>query len=68
MTAMPRPGMYVVGCLTGAATLLAGLFELEVHPIAGILIALEAMALLLSAAAEFCQARGIHEPDLQEKQ
>jgi len=68
MTATPKPGIYVVGCVTGAGTLLAGLFELEVHPIAGILIVLEAMTLLLSAAAEFCRARGIHEPDLQGKQ
>jgi hypothetical protein len=58
----------VVGLLTGVPALLAGLFALQIHPIAGTLIALAAMALLLSAAAEFCQARETHEPTLGAKQ
>jgi len=48
--------------------LLAGLFALEVHPIASVLVTLAAMALLLSAAAELYQAPGIQEEDLQRKQ
>lgn len=54
-----RPGTYLVGLVTGIPVLLAGLFALEVHPIAGTLITLAAMALLLSSAAGFCQAPGI---------
>ena len=48
--------------------MLGGLFVLEVHPIAGTLVILAAMALLLSSAAEFYQAHGIYESYLQEKQ
>jgi len=46
--------------------MLAGLFVLEVHPIAGTLVILAAMALLLSSAADFCQAHGIYEAYLQD--
>jgi hypothetical protein len=59
---------YWVGMLTGVPALLAGLFALEVHPISGALITLAAMALLLSAAAECCQAPETHEPTLGAKQ
>ncbi|MFI5108385.1 MAG: hypothetical protein ACHP78_06035 [Terriglobales bacterium] len=38
--------------------MLAGLFALQAHPIAGVLATLAAMALLLSAATELCQAQG----------
>jgi hypothetical protein len=66
--ASERGVTYWVGLLTGAAALLAGLFALEVHPISGALITLAAMALLLSAAAECCQAPETHEPTLGAKQ
>jgi hypothetical protein len=59
---------YWVGMLTGVPALLAGLFALGVHPISGALITLAAMALLLSAAAECCQAPETHEPTLGAKQ
>ncbi|HYN15489.1 MAG TPA: hypothetical protein VES66_06850 [Terriglobales bacterium] len=68
MTVTWRSGTYLVGLLTGVLALLAGLLALETQPIVGTLITLAGMALLLAAAAEFCQAHGIHEPDLQEKQ
>jgi hypothetical protein len=44
---------------------LAGLFTLEAHPIAGVLVTLAAMALLLCAATELCRAPEIHEPTLR---
>jgi hypothetical protein len=47
--------------------LVAGLFALEIHPVTGTLITLAGMALLLSAAAEFCRDHGIYQPDLQGK-
>lgn len=59
--------MCFVGLLSGLPVLLAGLFALEAHPIAGVLVSLAAMALLLSAATELCQTPGIHEPDLRGK-
>ena len=59
MRAIPRAETYLGGLLTGVPALLAGLFALEVHPIAGTLITLAAMALQLSSAAGFCQAPGI---------
>jgi uncharacterized membrane protein HdeD (DUF308 family) len=68
MTVTWRSGTYLVGLLTGVLALLAGLLALETQPILATLITLAGLALLLSAAAEFCQAHGIHEPDLQEKQ
>ena len=58
----------MVGLLSGAPALLAGLFALEAHPIAGVLAALAAMALLLSAAAELYPAAEIQEADLRRKQ
>ncbi|MFZ3210587.1 MAG: protein phosphatase 2C domain-containing protein, partial [Terriglobales bacterium] len=57
---MPRSGTYFVGLLCGVPALLAGLFALEVHPIAGVLVTLAAMALLLSSATELYRAPGIH--------
>jgi hypothetical protein len=57
----------VVGLLAGITTLLAGLFALELYPIAGTLITLAAMARLLSSAAEFCQAQETDQPNLQEE-
>jgi len=48
--------------------MLGGLFALEVHPIAGTLLTLGAMALLLSSLSEFCQARGLNESNLQDRQ
>jgi len=68
MRPVRRSGTHFVGLLSGAPALLAGLFVLEAHPIAGVLVTLAAMALLLSSATELCQAPGIHEPDLQGKQ
>jgi len=68
MRPMRRTGTCVVGLVSGAPALLAGLFALEVHPIASVLVTLAAMALLLSAAAELYQAPGIQEEDLQRKQ
>jgi hypothetical protein len=65
--ASERGVTYWVGLLTGAAALLAGLFALEVHPISGTLIVLAAMALLLSAAAEFCRVGETHGPTLGTK-
>jgi hypothetical protein len=59
---------YWGGLLTGIPALLAGLFALEVHPISGTLITLAAMTLLLSAAAELCEAREAHEPTLGARQ
>jgi drug/metabolite transporter (DMT)-like permease len=66
MTATWRAVAYVVGLQAGIAAMLAGLFALEVHPIAGTLITLAAMALLLSSLSELCQARGLNEPNLRE--
>ena len=68
MRLMRRSGTGFVGLLSGVPALLAGLFVLEAHPIAGVLVTLAAMALLLSSATELCQAPGIHEPDLRRKQ
>jgi len=65
---MRRLGTYFVGLLSGVPALLAGLFVLEAHPIAGVLVTLAAMALLLSAATELCQASGIYEPTLRRNQ
>ena len=65
MRPMRRLGTYFVGLLSGVPALLAGLFVLEAHPIAGVLVTLAAMALLLSAATELCQAPGIYEPILR---
>jgi len=48
--------------------MLAGLFALEAHPIAGTLIMLGAMALLLSSLSELCQAPRIDESNLRERQ
>jgi len=67
MRPVRRSGTYFVGLLSGVAALLAGLFVLEAHPIAGVLVSLAAMALLLSSVTVLCQAPGIHEPDLQGK-
>jgi len=58
---MRRSETCFVGLLSGVPALLAGLSALEVHPIAGVLITLAAMALLLSAATELCRAPEIHE-------
>ena len=58
MRPMRKSGICFVGLLSGAPALLAGLFALEAHPIAGVLATLAAMALLLSAATELCQAPG----------
>ena len=68
MRPVRRSGTHFVGLLSGAPALLAGLFVLEAHPIAGVLVTLAAMALLLSSATELCQAPGIHKSDLQGKQ
>ena len=48
-----------IGLLSGGSLLLAGLFALEAFPIVGVLSILAAMALLLCAAADLCQARGV---------
>ncbi len=65
MRPMRRLGTYFVGLLSGVPALLAGLFALAVHPIAGVLATLAAMALLLSAATELCQAPGVYELTLR---
>ncbi|MFZ3212333.1 MAG: hypothetical protein WA188_12545 [Terriglobales bacterium] len=65
---MRKSGTCFVGVMSGAPSLLAGLFALEAHPIAGVLVTLAAMALLLSWATELCGASGIQEPDLRRKQ
>jgi len=57
----------LLGVLSGAPILLAGLFALEAHPIVGVLAALAAMALLLSAAAELSPAQRCYETNLQRK-
>jgi hypothetical protein len=67
MTATRGRTTRLAGLLAGIPAMLAGLFALEVHPIAGTLIILAAMALLLSSAAEFCQEHGIYQTYLQEK-
>ena len=48
--------------------MLAGLFALEVHPIAGTLITLAAMALLLCSVSGLCQASGVDEPNLRDRE
>jgi hypothetical protein len=53
--------------VTGIPALLAGLFAMESHPLAGILIILASMALLLSSLAELCRATGLDEPNLRGK-
>ena len=68
MRPIRNSGICFIGLLSGVPGLLAGLFALEAHPIAGVLVTLAAMALLLSAATALCQAPGIHEPDLRRKQ
>ena len=65
MRPMRRSETYLVGLLSGVPALLAGLFALEVHPIAGVLVTLAAMALLLSSLSELCRAPGIHESTLR---
>jgi len=65
MRPVRRSGTHFVGLLSGAPALLAGLFVLEAHPIAGVLVTLAAMALLLLAATELCQAPAIYEPTLR---
>ena len=67
MTATRRRTTRLAGLLAGIPAMLAGLFALEVYPLAGTLIILAAMALLLSSAAEFCQEHGIYETYPQEK-
>jgi len=47
--------------------MLAGLFALEAHPIAGTLIVLGAMALLLACLSELCRAHGLDESNLRER-
>jgi hypothetical protein len=59
---------YWAGLLAGVPTMLAGLFALEIHPLAGTLITLGAMALLLSSLSELCQATGLDEPNLRERE
>jgi len=68
MTSTWTAAAYVAGLLAGIPAMLAGLFALEVHPIAGTLLTLGAMALLLSSLSEFCQARGLNESNLQDRQ
>ena len=68
MRPMRRSETCFAGLLSGVPVLLAGLFALEAHPIAGVLATLAAMALLLSAAAELCRMPEIQEPDLRRKQ
>lgn len=68
MTSTWRVAAYVVGLQAGIAAVLAGLFSLEVHPIAGTLIVLAAMTLLLASLSELCQAHGINESNLRERQ
>ncbi len=51
-------GLYLLGLLVGSRALLEGLFVLDLHPVAGILIALAAMAFLLYSAAGFCRIPG----------
>jgi len=65
MRPMRRSETCFAGLLSGVPVLLAGLFALEVHPIAGVLVTLAAMALLLLSATELCQAPEIHEPILR---
>jgi len=68
MTSTWRAAAYVAGLQAGIAAMLVGLFALEVHPIAGTLIVLAAMALLLAFVSELCQARGLDESNLRERQ
>ena len=56
------------GLLIAIPTLLAGLFALEDHPLAGTLMLLAAMALLLAALSELCGAeREMQRADLEQK-
>jgi hypothetical protein len=68
VTEILRAGSYVAGLMIAIPALLAGLFALEVHPIAGTLMLLAAMALLLSVLSDLCHpGRGIQKSDLQQK-
>ena len=67
MTATQRRGIYMGGLLISIPALLGGLFALEVHPLAGTLMALAGMALLLSSLSEFCQAPEVGETSLRKK-
>jgi len=67
MTATWRAAAYLAGLLAAIPAMLAGLFALEVHPIAGTLITLAAMALLLSSLSELCRVRGLDEANLRER-
>ena len=64
MRPIRNSGICFIGLLSGVPGLLAGLFALEAHPIAGVLVTLAAMALLLSAATELCRALEIQESTL----
>jgi len=44
---MRRSGTYFVGLLSGVPALLAGLFVLEIRPIARVLVTLAAMGIML---------------------
>jgi len=68
MTSTWRAAAYLAGLLAGIPAMLAGLFALEVHPMAGTLILLGAMALLLSSLSELCQAPGLDESNLPDRQ
>jgi len=68
MTSTWRAAAYLAGLLAGIPAMLAGLFALEAHPMAGTLIMLGAMALLLSSLSELCQARGLNESNLRDGQ
>jgi len=67
-TSTGRTAAYLAGLLAGIPAMLAGLFALEVHPIAGTLIVLAAMTLLLASLSELCHARGLVESNLRERQ
>ena len=68
MTGTWRAAAYLAGLLAGISAMLSGLFALEVHPIAGTLLTLGAMALLLSSLSELCQASGLKESNLHDRQ
>ncbi len=68
MTATRNAWTYLAGLVAGIPAILAGLLALEVHPIAGTLITLAAMALVLSSLSELCQPIGLEELNLRATQ
>lgn len=68
MTATRNIATHVAGLAAGSVAVLAGLLALEVHPIAGTLIALAGNSLVLSSLSALCQAAGPEETKLDARQ